>query len=361
MTLTTRFSLSMGRNHWLMIVIAGAGLSSSCKGGGDAVVNGATGGIGAGTGGNGGRGGVNGGVAGAGAGIGSPPPTGGGTPGLGVMASGGSIGATGGWAGAGGVAAAGGVTMAGAGGSAGRVAGGASGGNADAGMGGGTANPCSTRAGLRFCDDFEKAAGALTAPWTVQLNGVGTVAIDSSTPAHSGTRSVHVRGGDNDFDTLFVFHDTSILPAPNGRFFMRAFMRLGRPMSDKHNTFIIADLAAMPGGGNVVRISEDYGMLMYTVMGDAHGALSNQAYYNDHKPGVVFAPMTWVCLEALFDHGGPELDVWVDGVEVPDLHHTDFPLDSYDSLRFGFEKYGGPALDIWYDDIAIGTARIGCD
>jgi hypothetical protein len=102
-------------------------------------------------------------------------------------------------------------------------------------------------------------------------------------------------------------------------------------------------------------------MLMYTLMGDTHGALSNQNYFNDGKPGVSFTPNTWTCLELLLDHGGPEVDVWVDGVEVPDLHHTDWPVDSYDNVRFGFEKYAGPAVDIWYDDIAVGTQRIGCN
>ena len=88
---------------------------------------------------------------------------------------------------------------------------------------------------------------------------------------------------------------------------------------------------------------------------------SNQNYYNDAKPGVAFTPSTWVCLEALIDHTRPEIDVWVDGTEVPDLHHTDWPLDTYDSVRFGFEKYAGPGIDVWYDDIAIGTERIGCN
>ena len=87
---------------------------------------------------------------------------------------------------------------------------------------------------------------------------------------------------------------------------------------------------------------------------------SNQNYYNDAKPGVAFTPSTWVCLEALIDTR-PEIDVWVDGTEVPDLHHTDWPLDTYDSVRFGFEKYAGPGIDVWYDDIAIGTERIGCN
>jgi len=128
-------------------------------------------------------------------------------------------------------------------------------------------------------------------------------------------------------------------------------------MSGGHNSFITADA---PGGANNLRIGEMNAMLMYTIMGDAHGALSNQNYYNDGKPGVAFAPSTWVCLEVLIDRARPEIDFWVDGVEVPDLHHTDWALDNYDSLHFGFEKYAGPGLDVWYDDIAIGTERVGC-
>ena len=43
------------------------------------------------------------------------------------------------------------------------------------------------------------------------------------------------------------------------------------------------------------------------------------------------------------------------------MHHTNYPLDNYDSVRLGFEKYAGPGMEIWYDDIAIGTQRIGCN
>jgi len=184
--------------------------------------------------------------------------------------------------------------------------------------------------------------------------------VDGTTPAHSGSKSIKVHAGDNDFDTLFAYHDTAVLPAPSGRFFVRAYMRLGRAMAGGHNSFIIADPFAMQGTGNNVRLGEMNAMLMYTIMGDGHGALSNKNYYNDGKPGIAFAPATWVCLEMLLDRARPEIDVWVDGVEVPDLHHTDWALDNYDTVRFGFEKYAGPGIDIWYDDIAIGTERIGC-
>jgi hypothetical protein len=223
-------------------------------------------------------------------------------------------------------------------------------------------NPCAARPGLLFCDTFESSTATPEAPWSTSIIGTGTVTVDSTTPAHSGTKSVHISDGDADYDTLLVLHDASVLPAPAGRFYIRAFVRLGAAMSAGHNAFILADLFASSGQGNNLRLGEDNQMLMYTVMGDAHGALSNANYYSDGMlPGVQFDPDTWTCLEVLLDSNKPEIDVWVAGVEIPDLHHTDYPLDDYDDVRFGFEKYAGPAMDLWYDDIAVGTQPIGCN
>lgn len=232
--------------------------------------------------------------------------------------------------------------------------------DARANEGGGdtTANPCAPRPGLRFCDDFENPAAFATGPWAKSVNGDGTVLLDSATPAHSGSHAVHVAG--TGFSTFLVFHDPAVLPAPGGRFYLRLFLRLAAPMTGGHNTFFVADTAAAPGAGNAVRVGEMNEMLMLTVSGDTHGALSNENYYNDHRPGVVFPPQTWSCVEVLFDAARPELDVWVDGAEVADLHRTAWPLDSYDAIRLGFEKYAGPAGDLWYDDVAISTERIGC-
>ena len=228
---------------------------------------------------------------------------------------------------------------------------------------GADADPCAARAGLLFCDTFEAATGTQpSAPWSTSINGSGTVTVDGSTPAHSGTKSIHISDGDADYDTLLMLHDASLLPAPSGRFYVRTFIRLGAAMSAGHNSFILSDVFASQGQGNNVRLGEDDKMLMYTVMGDAHGALSNANYYSDGMmPGLAFTPLTWTCLEILIDSKKPEFDVWVGGAEVADLHHTDWALDDDDTLRFGFEKYAGPAMDVWFDDIAIGTQPIGCD
>jgi hypothetical protein len=250
------------------------------------------------------------------------------------------------------------------GGNGGVSAGGSAGSTASAGSAGsaGTSsgNPCAARPGLLFCDDFESATVGMApgAPWSTGLiptdSSAGTVQVDDSVPGHSGSKSVHVYGSDNSFQTLLVYHDPLLLPQPSGKFYFRAFVRFGQPMTSMHNTFVLADLFANPDSGNVTRVGEDNGMLVMTVGGDAHG-------YNDMGRGAVFPVQMYTCLEMMFDAPNQAIDVWVNGVEAPDLHATDIAIDNYDSLRFGFEKYAGPASDFWFDDIAIGTQQIGCD
>ncbi len=283
--------------------------------------------------------------------------------------AGGSAGAQGGQAGS----AAGGHGAGGTSGGGGALAdagsiGGAAG---NAGAGGAVGNPCSARAGLLFCDDFEAwPTGSPPAGtrWTTQA-AAGAVTVDSATaPAHSGARSVHFVPTSDSFQTFLVFHDPATLPAPAGKFFLRFFVRPAAGMTGGHNTFMTADLFASAGQGNAVRLGEQNHMLMMTVAGDSHAYLSNQSFYNDGKPGVVFTPGAWTCVEMSFDPTATTIDVWVNGTEVPDMHPTNITLDSYDALRFGFEKYAGldadagaATLDLWYDDVAIGTQRIGCE
>ncbi|MEO6600421.1 MAG: hypothetical protein ABIQ16_11145, partial [Polyangiaceae bacterium] len=199
-----------------------------------------------------------------------------------------------------------------------------------------------------------------TGTWSAGLIGdAGSVTVDDSVPAHSGSKAVHIHGAG--YQALLVYHDAAVLPQAPGKFYVRAFLRLAEPMVGGHNTFVIADTFAAPGAGNTLRVGEQNSMLMMTVGGDAHGYLSNQNFYSDQLPGVVLKAAAYNCLELLLDSTHTEIQVWVDGVDVPDLHVTDLAHENYDALRFGFEKYAGPDSDFWYDDIAIGTQRIGCD
>ncbi len=257
------------------------------------------------------------------------------------------------------------------GGSAGSTANGGSlnGGGAGVANGGSAGaavtDPCSARPGLLFCENFEKqTVGAVPsgAMWTTSFIGSDgpQIGIDGTTAAHSGSRSLRVPAPAANFQTFAIYHDSAVLPTATGDFYLRVFIRLNRPMSGGHNAYLIADRAAMPGAGSAVRLGEMNAMLSLTVGGDANGALSNNKYYTDNLIGAHFVEQQWGCLEGYFKSSPAEIAFWLDDVPIADFHHTDWPADSYDALRFGFEKYAGPALEIWFDDIAIGTQRIGC-
>lgn len=298
----------------------------------------------------------------------SEPSAPSGSAGSGAVGTGG-VGGSGtsgvGAAGAGGSNAAGSLSSGGggAGGDGGTPSAGSVGGGGMAGGGGGTAGGnandfCGQRAGLAFCEDFEKlAVGAATTsgPWAPAVNGDGTVEIDGSV-AHSGKNSLKVHA--SGFSQFFVLSTAALVQS--GPLHVRAYLRLTEAMTGGHNTFLVADKAASPGAGNAFRFGEMNAMLMYTVSGDTHGALANENFYNDHLPGAALLPGAWGCVEITLDSAKPEIAVSLDGVPIEDLRHTDWPLDAYDALRFGFEKYAGPEGDIWYDDIAIGTSPIGC-
>ncbi len=282
---------------------------------------------------------------------------------LGIAGSGNSAGS--GTAGTAGTSAAGAAS----GGSAGVASSGGNSGSVGsagaAGSGTGSGNPCAARPGLLFCDDFESGTVGMApaAPWASSVIGgdatTDIVAVDDTAGhAHSGSKAVHVHGVD--YQTFLSYHDTTVLPQA-GKFFVRAFVRFDLAMTAGHNTFVLADTFAAPNAGNAWRVGEQNQMLMMTVSGDAHGWLSNQNYYTDGKPGVQFAAGAYTCLELMSDAPNQELEVWVDGTIVPDLHIMGIAQDKYDFLHFGFEKYAGPTSDFWFDDIAIGTQQIGCN
>jgi hypothetical protein len=287
----------------------------------------------------------------------SPSSGGAGSGGTAMTAGATSGGAAGSATGGGGGALTGGVASSGG-------AGGANGGASNAGSGaGGSASGCGA-AGLLFCDDFETGTTAGMPPpspkWSLALNGMGTVVVDGTTPAHSGSKSVHVNSAGG-YQTFFALSGAPVFPPAGGLLYLRLYIRLGAAMTSGHNTYYKAGAAGMNSSEHETRVGVMNAMLMINQPAGDRGFLSNQNYYTDGmKPGVVFAPTTWTCVEALFDPPHSTFDIWVEGKEVPDLHRTDWQQDPLGSFHFGFEKYAGPDADIWYDDIAVSASPIGC-
>ncbi len=236
-------------------------------------------------------------------------------------------------------------------------------GGADGGGDGSPASDACAAPGLLFCDDFEEAPSSWPegTDWALQLTGSGVVELDQSSPAASGNTSIHVRTADSDYQTFFVYQGGA-LPVAARRFYVRVMLRLASPMTDGHNTYFKAGY--YPDGCCTdpyeTRIGVHQSMLDINQQEADRGYLSNNNFWTDGVIGPGLQAETWGCVEVLLDHASTEIAVWIDGTEVPDLHHLDWQQDDYDTLSFGFEQYAGPGTELWYDDVALGTERIGC-
>lgn len=229
------------------------------------------------------------------------------------------------------------------------------------GSGGSNTGACQA-AGVLFCETFEEAPldQPPPAPWSLAMNGEkGTALVDGSTEAHSGSRSVRVESAGN-YQTFFALAGAPVFPTSTPALYLRAFLKLDEPMTGGHNTYFKAGAAGGISSENETRVGVMFEMLMINQPDADRGFLSNQNYWTNNQPGVVFEPRTWTCIESYFDPPNSTVRFWVNEIEVTDLHITDWKQDALGSFHFGFEKYAGPDATLWYDDIIISTAPIGC-
>src|SRR5262252_4565221 len=254
-------------------------------------------------------------------GVTRPPATGGNQSGSGGAQSGGGAGGSGGAAGS----SSGGMAGASTGGTAGASTGG--GGSSDAAASGGTPNDAAGERGAGggagdggavtpvVADDFEAATAGgppSSSRWTVDLmNGQGTVSVDGSI-GHNSTKSLHVNAN-NAFHTMAMVRGAPLFPAPGNRFFGRVYLRINTAIPQNHIIWIEA--------GSVMNDVEE------TRIGANIGALDINRWPTDNEqraPSVHFTAGAWQCLEFMFDGGGSEARVWVEGTEITDLHVTNW-------------------------------------
>lgn len=252
--------------------------------------------------------------------------------------------------------------------------GGADAGQPDSGSPGTDAGgPPPTCSSLPLCDGFESAAVGGppdTARWTLaakDCQGTTQIAVDGS-EAHSGSRSVKVTGRGGYCNHLF-FGNAGALASLGSNFYARFWVRFSAALQDGHTTF-----AAMKDAtsGKDLRMGGQNGVLMYNrepddatlpAMSPAGGALSV-------KP----PPLEWHCIEFHIDGSQGLLQTWFDGAAVTGLQVDQQPTPDVDEqwmrnttwrpslqdFRLGWESYAGGEMTLWFDDVALGSARIGC-
>ncbi len=318
--------------------------------------------------------------------IGAAGAAGAASGGGGSGAAGGSSGAgnggagagTGGQSGSGGSPAAGG-SGAGSAGAPGSGGGGASGAG---GSGGAGLTSALCPEGALFCDSFEddSVAQAPGAPWRASLSGGATANVDEA-QAFSGTKAVHVNapvGAANrrGYIALDQGSAANIFPAAATNMFGRAMMYLQTiPNADAHWTFI-------QGEG---RSADDRYNALYRYGGQHQNGAQFMANYEttdnigtdcyDHSASTMPAA-AWTCVEWHFVVATNEMQFWLNGAELTDLHVIDrgegcggtglggqwLAPPAFQTLYLGWEHYQAPANDInlWLDDVVVDTERVGC-
>jgi hypothetical protein len=251
---------------------------------------------------------------------------------------------------------------------------------------GGAPAPC---APALFCDDFEDdTVGAPpAAPWRDETGTSGaTVRIDRE-HAHSGRNAVHVHApkGASYRRGYFAIHQPPVFPAASQEMFGRAMVWLDqapipRPgQSDVHWTLF-------QGEG---RSKDDRFNSIYRY-GGQHQGLGLMANFETTPPvksdcrqrSATRLPVAeWACVEWHFVVATNEMEFWLNGTELADLHVREragapasgcqstadlggqwLAPPAFQSLYFGWERYSDPANDqnVWFDDIAISKTRVGC-
>ncbi|MCK6586050.1 MAG: polysaccharide lyase [Polyangiaceae bacterium] len=279
----------------------------------------------------------------------------------------------------------------GTGGAGGAGSAGGDGGGGSAGGGGGGPDVCA--AGFA-CDNFESypIKAEPLSPFSPAIEA-GEVYVDD-TRAYSGKQSVRLSTGATDgFKAAMLhFNDPSKLPTPENVVYGRMMFWLeSAPANEVQWSFIVGSgTVSDPAFGGYTALYRYGGQLPVVVNGNFVGSqlMANYdtpgSYENPpvgpatdcwhHASGNVVPVGKWTCVEFHFNGPTNEMQIWLDGAELPDLHVeksgqgcTSQPGDyvwlapSFSDIFVGWESY---ILDeprtIWIDDLAIGAERLGC-
>lgn len=249
-----------------------------------------------------------------------------------------------------------------------------------AGAGGGATAGAICPEGALFCDDFEDAAlGAVAAPWRASTNQA-TVNVDEA-QAFSGSHAVHVNAPQagtyhRGYFALDEGSSAGIFPAVAQEMYGRAMVYIGAlPNADVHWTFIQGEGLAADGTHNA----------LYRYGGQHENGAQLMANYEttngvstdcwDHSQTQIEVAK-WTCVEWRFSVATNEMQFWLDGEELTDIHVTGqgegclgnalggqwLAPPAFQTLYLGWEHYQQSAnpIDMWVDAVVVHTDRVGC-
>jgi hypothetical protein len=247
-------------------------------------------------------------------------------------------------------------------------------------------DPC---AAAFFCDDFENDAANKVPPppWKEEMYGSGAAISVDGDHAFSGQQAMHISAPNGAPRRGYIaIHTPPVFPAARRKMFGRIMVWLdsapipleGKP--DVHWTLL-------QGEG---RSADDRYNSIYRLGAERQGGLGLKANFETTPPvrtdcrkhSARKLPVAkWTCVEWHFDGDKNEMQYWLDGQALDDIHvteRTDAPDSNcahqedlhgvwlappaFQSLYLGLERYDATQNDqnLWIDDVVVSESRVGC-
>lgn len=221
-------------------------------------------------------------------------------------------------------------------------------------------------ASYAFCEDFEKGNAGETPPGWTEKQGwdqSGSRAVLATDEKHGGNQSLKSAVGTN--GQYRVERDLQGLGALASHHWGRIFYKVKTPVTLAgylHNTFV-AFGRPDAGNGNESRVVDTVvdpqgkHQFLFNVPDDSCCAGSSYDYAYDAN---------WHCAEWFVDGDTSSSQFFYDGNEVKDIALTNEPdahIADFQSVIVGLINYQSPSTpnEVWFDDLALHTARIGCN
>jgi len=233
------------------------------------------------------------------------------------------------------------------------------------------------RSGLLFCEDFEAlpigaASNATSEAWDVEAAN-GQLAVDAT---HArGQRALKVSTSGNGRGRLTV---SGLSPSNNSLHGVAHAWVTAFPTAPDYAHYTMVEFAGT-GDGTLLRpIGGQYAPAQganpagsFWGVGSDGGPTGDWTNWRRTAPSV---SGQWLCLEWRLNALDASVDIWIDGVAKPELGVTrtmhggtqvDLVFPAIDRAWFGWWLYQASptpsTFEVWLDDLALASARLGCE
>jgi hypothetical protein len=254
--------------------------------------------------------------------------------------------------------------------------------------GAGAADGCNALA--LFCDGFEDDALGQSpgAPWRDETGTSGASVKVDAARAFRGQRAVHISApkGAAYRRGYFAIHQSPVFPAAASEMYGRAMFWLdAAPITPAGKPPVHWTMVQGEGRSRDATYNS-----LYRYGGQHQGGLGLMANFEttppmrsdcwQHSEGRL-PVQQWACVEWHFAVANNEMQFWLDGSELSDLHVRDrgtgaesgclsteqlggqwLAPPAFQSLYLGWERYQEPEndQDLWIDEVVVSRERVGC-